>query len=224
MSLRPGRPPGALFCTLAAVAVLGIAGCGGSGNKSSSNTSSNAANGTTGRQGDFAARRAQLAACLKKQGITLPAPPNRPPGQGGRGQGGLFGGGGGGGGGGRFRQFFSDPKFRAAAQKCGFRFGQGGRFRNPAFRAQIQRFVDCVRKNGYPQIPNPSPTGPPFRSNQINRNDPKFQAAARKCAGLLPRGPGGGPGGPGGGGGGPGGGGGAGGGGGGPGGPGGGNF
>jgi hypothetical protein len=172
--------------TLAAVVTLAVAGCGGSGGKSSSTASSTAANGASGPQGDFAARRAQLAACLKKQGITLPPRPSTPPGQGGiPGQGG-----------GQLRQFLSDPKFRAAAQKCGLRFGQGGgRLRNPAFRAQIQRFVDCVRKNGYPQIPNPNPSGPPFRPNQLNRTDPGFQAAARKCQILLPRGPGGGPGG-----------------------------
>jgi hypothetical protein len=193
--------PGALICTLTVVTAL--AGCGGSSSKTSSNTgsggantsgganASGGANGTSGPQGDFAARRAQLAACLKQQGVTLPPRPNRPS-NGPTGPGGFLGGGGGGGG--RFGQFFSNPKLRAAAQKCGLRLGQGGGLRNPAFRAQIQRFVACVRQNGYPQIPNPSPTGPPFRPNQLNRGDPKFQAAAHKCQGLLPRG-GGGPGG-----------------------------
>jgi hypothetical protein len=138
-----------------------------------------------------------VAACLKKQGITLP---RRPPGGGapGRAPGSGAGPGPGPGlglglGGGRpsgGQSSANRTKFRAALQKCGVGFRQGGFGRNPAFRQALVKFAACVRRNGYNlPVPNTSGNGPPFNRGQVNPNDPKFKAAAMRCQGLLPRRP-----------------------------------
>jgi hypothetical protein len=123
---------------------------------------------------------------MQQHGVTLP---NRrpggtgggPPGGGGGGAGGFFGGGGGG--------QFSNPKFQAALKACGGSFpgragaGRGGRVQ-PSHTA-VNNFVACVRKNGYPQMPNAnfSGTGPVFPSSI--RSNSKFQTASRACQSLL---------------------------------------
>ena len=187
---RGRRVPTAVAAGLAC-AVL-AAGCGG-GSSSSSHAPATTGGATAGQapaggpgSGGFGARRAALQACLSRHGVTLPPrPAGVAPGQGR----------------GRLRTLLNTPKFRAALRKCGFapgRFG-GGRFSNPQFRAQIQAFATCVRRNGF-AMPSPNRAGAPYRPNQLNRNDPKFQAAAAKCRRYLPRfGPGGagGPGAPG---------------------------
>lgn len=120
---------------------------------------------------------------MQQHGVTLP---NRrpggagggPPGGGGAGAGGFFGGGGGGG-------QFSNPKVQAALKACGGSFPgrRGGRFQ-PSHTA-VNNFVACVRRNGYPQMPNPnfSGTGPVFPSSI--RSNSKFQTASRACQNLL---------------------------------------
>jgi hypothetical protein len=119
---------------------------------------------------------------MQQHGVTLP---NRrpggagggPPGGGGGGAGGFFGGGGGGG-------QFSNPKFQAALKACGGSFpGRRGRVQ-PSHTA-VNNFVACVRKNGYPQMPNPnfSGTGSVFPASI--RSNSKFQTASRACQSLL---------------------------------------
>jgi hypothetical protein len=156
----------------------GAVGCGSAASGSSSTRTSTQA--TAGAAGT--GRRAQLAACLRKQGVT---PPRRPSGQQGSGGGLLFGGGGGGAGAARAR----NPKLAAALRKCGFTPGQGnGRVRagSPRFRQALADFVACMRRNGYVMpAPNTSGNGPVFDPSKVNRNDPKFVSAAQKCQGLL---------------------------------------
>jgi hypothetical protein len=174
-----------------------IAACGSAGSSSSaSNTSTTTASAATGGGagggggGANPARRAALVACLKQHGVTLPA---RPPGAGGgtgtgatgtgtNGTGttprrGFFGGGGG---------FAANPKMRAALQACGarFGFGNGGRFRGTLARANVTKYVTCVRLHGY-NLPSPnfSGKGPVFPSNI--RSNAKFQAASKACQSLL---------------------------------------
>jgi hypothetical protein len=181
------------------ILLVAAVGCGSSSSGGSNGTTTTAA----------ANNRSQIAACMRKQGVNFPdrprgaTGPTGPRGPGGGGAGGfLFGGGGGGNGGpGRFQ---SDPKFQAAAKKCGLNFnrranGQGGGFAgNPRFKQAIDKFVACVRKNGY-RLPaaNFSGNGPVFDASKVNRNDPKFVKAAQKCQSLLSFGRGAtGPGGP----------------------------
>jgi len=188
-SRRIRRPTPRCTLAMALVVPLVLAACGSS-SSSSSSKSTTSATGT----GSFAARRAQIQACLKKQGITPPArPQGGPPGGGagaGTGLGGLFGGGPPGGRG--------NPKMRAALRKCGINFAGGRRrfFSTPAGKQALNSFVACVRKNGYNlPDPNTSGNGPVFDPTKVNRNDPKLIVAAAKCRYLLPRprfGPGGG--------------------------------
>ena len=155
---------------------LAVVGCGSSSSTSSpSNASANAS--ATSASG----RRAAIEACLKKQGINLP---QRPPGAPRRGGRGLFGGGGAGG-----PNNPNAQKIRQALQKCGINFPfRGRRFNSPAYRAAINKFVACVRRNGFNlPAPNLSGSGPVFDPSKVNRNDPKFVAAAKKCSSVLPR-------------------------------------
>ncbi len=175
---RGFRPGPALALGVALACALALAACGGSASSSSSSSSASAATGAGGFN------RTVLVACLKKQGITLPTRPSgsgAPPSGGG-----LFGGGGGGGG--RRFGFASNPKIRAALQKCGLSLPRRtGNFRtSPAFKTAVNNFVACVRKNGY-ALPNPnlSGNGPVFKASQVNRKDPKFVAAVAKCQSLL---------------------------------------
>lgn len=150
---------------------LAVVGCG----SSSSSSTGTQANGGNNRQ--------QVAACLKKQGITLPQgrPANRPPGGGSGGGGGFFFGGGGG----QPRNF---SKVRAALRKCGINPQRRGTFtaNNPQLKQALSKFVACVRKNGYDlPDPNTSGKGPVFDTSKVDTGDPKFKAATKKCQGDL---------------------------------------
>jgi hypothetical protein len=181
--------------TLAAgglLAACGSASSGGSSTSSSTTSASASASGST--SGTASARRAQLVACLKAHGVTLPArPPGAPPAGGGSASGGgtgtgssttprrgfFFGGGGG------ARNF--TPKMAAAFRACGAQFGfRGGRggFRGRVSHTAITKYVTCVRQHGY-NLPNPnfSGKGPIFPRNI--QSNAKFQAASRACQSLL---------------------------------------
>ncbi len=157
---------------------LALAACGSSSSSTSSTSTQAAATGTGARSG----QRSAFRQCLQQHGVTLPARPNRPAGAppgggpGAGGGGGFFGGGGGG-----FAQ--RNPKLAAAIQACGgSRFGGGGRFRPQ--RANLTKYVSCVRSHGY-NLPNPnlSGKGPVFPASI--RTDPKFLTASRACQSLL---------------------------------------
>jgi hypothetical protein len=171
-----------------------IAACGSassSSTTSSSSATSTTASAATGGSGTASSRRAALAACLKQHGVTLPArpagaPPGGAPGSGSatgtNGTGttprrGFFGGGG---------AFAANPKFRAAFQACGAKFGfRGGQgFRARISHTTITKYAACVRQHGY-DLPNPnfSGKGPIFPANI--QSNPKFQAASRACQSLL---------------------------------------
>lgn len=61
----------------------------------------------------------------------------------------------------------------------------GGTSRTTYSTATLTKFVTCVRKNGYPQMPKASKTsGGGFFPKSIESNK-KFQAAAQKCMSIL---------------------------------------
>jgi hypothetical protein len=178
------------------ILLIAAVGCGSSSSGGSNGTTTTAA----------ANRRDQVAECMRKQGVNFPNRPagasgptgSRGPGGGGGGAGGFLFGGGGGGGGAGGPGFQNDPTFQAAAKKCGLNFNRQARFTdNTQFRTSINKFVACVRKNGYDMpAANFSGNGPVFNASKVNRNDPKFVKAAQKCQSLLafgrgPTGPGG---------------------------------
>jgi hypothetical protein len=182
---RAGRRSFVATCLLVLAAALLLSACGGSSKSSTSATTAsrtNAGGGPGAPNGANRARFAQIRACLQKQGIKLPQRPIvRGPGSGPAGPpptGGPPRGG---------RQLFGGTKFRDALRKCGFAPGQG-RFNrsNPAYRKSLASFVQCVRKSGF-NLPDPnlSGNGPVFDPSKINRNDPKFIAASRKCQSVL---------------------------------------
>jgi hypothetical protein len=193
----------AVSCVLAACG-SSSSSSSGSGTGATTTTASNTAGG-----GNTAARRAKLVACLKQHGVTLPSNfgRRRPPGSGGAGPygggapgaggapsgsasgGGTPGAGGAPGGGARGAGGFfrSNPKMQAALKACGANFGAGGaaggRFRTLQ-RANIQKYVTCVRQHGYNlPAPNFSGNGPTFPANI--RTNKKFVAASKPCAKLL---------------------------------------
>ena len=188
MKLIANAPRGALLTVV--VLVLGglIAACGSASSSSTTTSTSTTASAAAGSGGPNATRRVALAACLKQHGVTLPARPrgNTGPPGGGTGttgtgttprRGFFFGGGGG---------PAANPKFRAALQACGAKFGfRGGQgFRGRITHTTITKYVTCVRQHGY-NLPNPnfSGKGPIFPANiQSNK---KFQAASKACQSLL---------------------------------------
>ncbi len=197
--------------TAAAVAVVAagclIAACGSASSSSTTTSSTTAAASAAGSSSSAAggaagsARRAQLVACLKSHGVTLPARPagSGPPPGGGSASGGgtgtgttgtgtgttprrgfLFGGGAGG-----ARNL--SPKMQAAFKACGggFGFGAGRGFAGgPVSHTAITKYVTCVRQHGY-HLPSPnfSGKGPIFPANI--RSNAKFQAASKACQSLL---------------------------------------
>jgi hypothetical protein len=179
-----------LLAVLAACALLAACGSASSSSKkstsASSSTSSSSSSRASSSRGRFFADRGKLLSCLKSHGVTLPAfhrasaSGSRPP------AGGAFFGGGGGG---FHRGAFANPKVQAALKACGANFphGAGSFTQSAAFKNRLERFVACVKKNGYAlPSPNLSGKGPVFPASI--EKDAKFQSAAKSCASLL-RGP-----------------------------------
>jgi hypothetical protein len=170
----------ALVTALACVGLL--AACGNASSTSSSGPAAASAAGS-------ASTRSKLAACLKAHGVTLPARPagaarRRPPGgYGAPGGGGSFFGGGAGGAGGP-GGLRSNPKFQAAFKACGAAFPRRTRVSAAAHRAQVTKFVTCVRQHGY-KLPAPNFSGKGAIFPAKIATDAKFRAAAKPCTSLL---------------------------------------
>jgi hypothetical protein len=175
-----GIAPKRAGLTLAVLATgLIVAACG----SSSSTTTTKSASLPSTSAGSSTSRTA-FRTCLKQHGVTLPNFRRRgttgpgggpPPGAGG----GFFGGGGAG--------QFANPKFRAAFQACGGSrggFRPGGTRRFQLSHTAVNNFVACVRKHGYPQMPNPNFSGGAIFPSSI-RTNAKFRAASKSCTSLL---------------------------------------
>jgi hypothetical protein len=171
-----------------------LVGCGGSGGGSSTEESSAASPGQAGEPGGFAEISEETRSCLKEKGVELPEP-----GQGGP-PGGSFEGGPPAGGppsGGPPQGFGKGgAKMKKALEECGAELPQGKPEGGPpssgAFRKSIKEYAACMSENGY-ELPEPdlSGEGPVFKESEVDREDPKFEAANEKCQSLL-GGPGGG--------------------------------
>lgn len=114
--------------------------------------------------------------------------------------GGFRGGGAGGPGGGGFAG--GNSKFAKAFKACGANFGSGGFAGRGGFRGGagggsgqtphisstvLKQFVSCIRKNGYPQMPEASTsknTNGGLFPKSIESN-PKFQKASKSCESVL---------------------------------------
>lgn len=167
-----------MILVLAATAVtLAVAACGSSSNTKSSPTSANASGA--------AGATANVAACLRKHGVTLPAGGNGQPPAGGPPPGGASGGppNGSGSAPAGFPGGANASKFQAALKACGVKVParpNGARLS----RGAIQKYVACVRQHGYRLAnPNFSGKGPVFPAGI--RSNTKFQKASAQCQSLL---------------------------------------
>jgi hypothetical protein len=205
-------PPAVVAVTVAASLTLAACGSSNSSSSSASGTGTQSAgSSTTGTNGTGngtgrGMMTAEVQACLKKEGVTLPSrPTGGGNGNGGPPQGGGYGlpgagagaGAGRGGYGGGFGGNMSSTqraKMQAAFKKCGVTFGQnrgapGAGMQRPdttstAYRAAVTKYTACVRQNGY-DLPDPDFSGKgPIFAAKIQK-DATFQAASKKCQSLL---------------------------------------
>lgn len=192
---RKHAPRPAISIAVALIAAAALAACGSSSSPQSSTSSS-----SSGSAASAATGRAELAACLKQHGVTLPTRPSgaKPPSGGyGPGGGGFFGGGGGGGarrGGGAGAPNGNSAqatKFRDAMKACGANFGggrpgagaPGGAGARPS-AAALASFSSCVAAHGY-KLPKPNTSGNgPIFPRKIESNK-TFEAAAKACESHL---------------------------------------
>jgi hypothetical protein len=170
-----------------ALASVLLAACG-----SSSKTPGNAAAVTSAPKAPATRRFAALRECMQKQGVTLPKPVARKPGQAGPPNAGGFPLGPGG-----ARQLpkgVTQAQFQAALRKCGGNLfpSRGGsragfgRVSSPTLRKALAKFAACLHENGVAvPAPNTSGNGPIFSTKGLNVTSPKFKAAQKKCSSLL---------------------------------------
>lgn len=197
---RASRKRLALVLPAVAIAVASVAACGGgssSGAAAGTTAAGNsAAAGTTGGANGFAA----YAACLKKNGVTLPT--GRPGGFGGsRPSGGARPSGRPGGGFGGLNA--TSGPMAAAAKACASlrpTGGFGGGANNAAIQSQLVAYRSCLSDHGV-TLPTQAarPTGSPAAGatrtpgrrgfgglGALNTADPKVAAAVKACAPLRP--------------------------------------
>lgn len=202
---------GQLLILAVLLAGLAIGACGGSSGAKSTSSKNTASTSTTAH--GTSAAMAAFRACLKQHGVTLPsrpggfrfrggtstngAPPTGTTPGGGYpgggypgGGGGFFGGGGRGfaGGNSKFAKAFAACGSKLPAGGFGRRFpgGAGGGHFTPRLSTSVLRsYVACIRKNGYPAMPEPkaSSSGSVFPAGV--RSNAKFLAANRKCQSIL---------------------------------------
>ncbi len=84
----------------------------------------------------------------------------------------------------------SSPQFQRAWQACRSlapvqQSGSGGA--SSAQQDQLLKFVECMRKNGVPNFPDPSKSGGTIVTG-IDPNSPQFQQALQACRSLIPNG------------------------------------
>jgi hypothetical protein len=79
---------------------------------------------------------------------------------------------------------------KEALEECGAELPEGRPGGPPmdsgAFRESIREYTSCMGENGY-ELPEPnvSGEGPVFKESDVDREDPKFEAADEKCQSLL---------------------------------------
>jgi hypothetical protein len=181
-----------LLILTALAASLVIAACGGSSNSGKTTTSKSAAATSTSKG---ATSRTAFTTCLKQHGVTSKgfgggtrttgAPPA------GAGGGGFPGGGGGFAGG--------NSKFAKAMQACRSKLGSSGfgpgrpgssagaRHFTPHFSStELKSYVSCIRKNGYPSMPEPDTSKGAKSVFPVSvEKNAEFQAASKKCQSVL---------------------------------------
>jgi hypothetical protein len=174
-----------LIAALASAALL-LAACGGSSN-TSSGSSKNASSGTgttasTGGSGTAqsaadSAQAAKFSQCMRANGEPSFPDPNA------KGQIQLM----------VTKGGSLDPQsatYKSALQKCKSLeppgFGSNST-QSTANQNEVLQFVDCMRKHGVPNMPDPQSNGA-MRITGINPQSPQFQSAMQTCRSYLPSG------------------------------------
>ena len=88
----------------------------------------------------------------------------------------------------------STPAWKSAIDACKDLEPSGftGRKRSPQEQEAALKFAECMRENGVPDFPDPTPNGPIIDTNRIPsaagrgaRSIPGFDAAAHKCTAIY---------------------------------------
>jgi hypothetical protein len=155
------KPLSRFAAPLLMLVVLVAAGCGGSSNASSAPTN------TTSQD----AARIKYTQCLRDNGIDVPDNPTP---------------------GGRRFGNVDQAKLRKAQTACRkYQQAVVGNItpaQRQAFQDAFAKFASCMRQHGVDLPPRTPGQGPPAGGAQINRNDPKVQAAQKACQSKLPQG------------------------------------
>lgn len=181
----------------AAIAAITIAACGGNSSTSAKTTTKSA-----GAKTAFASRT-ELAACLKKHGVTLPTGGSHRPAPTGTGAGptgtaptgsGSAGGFTGGSHPGTGRGFLgaTSSKDEKAFEACGASFGAGPAGRDftsgatPKVSTKVlATYVACIRKNGYTAMPNAYSTSKTTAFPASVETNAEFKKANAKCVSIV---------------------------------------
>lgn len=164
---------------------------------SKSSTTAAGGTSTTAKGGSSSSSFAAYAACLKKNGVTLPAGlgAGRPGGSAGSGAPtGTFPPGGLRGAGGAAGSFRNNPAFQKAQKACASLRPSGGGFggRGGAGNSAFQAFASCMSSHGITIRgrgfggPGSSSTSSSVPASTVDTSSPQYQAAYGTCKALLP--------------------------------------
>jgi hypothetical protein len=166
-----------LLAFILVVVSLLAAGCGGGDSGADSDSASAAGGSSSGS--DVNAQLAEYSQCIRENGVTnfpdqravngqiqLSLPPDVDP---------------------------NSPQFQQALEACRSLSPMqqnGGGAPSAEQQEQILKFVECMRKNGVPDFPDPTTGGVVIGgpNSGIDPNSPQFQSAMQACRSLIPAG------------------------------------
>lgn len=117
-------------------------------------------------------RQLKFTGCMREHGVEVPDP--EPGGQR------LF----------RFDGNTDPKKVQAAMEACRQYLPNGGEKRklDPEQVERLRKLATCMRENGVPEFPDPSPDGGlQLRLDVVDLKDPKVKAAMEKCRQYAPK-------------------------------------
>lgn len=165
------------LASVAVVLALALAGCGGNDDEQDSGVATAgggaaaAPSASASSAASDADQQLKFTQCLRDNGLDVPDPE---PGSS------------------RPNINFGDidqDKLQAALEKCRTLMPNGGQGQqlDPAQVEQRRKLAQCIRENGFPDFPDPDANGNISpQSLNLDRNDPKLQAAFTACQQYVP--------------------------------------
>ena len=202
MRSTPRRVRPLLSVTAILLTALLIAGCGGSSSAAKTSTHTGTTSVSKGTASAKAARAA-FRSCLRQHGVPLPSHHARGlrahhrAGSSGAPASGTTPAGGAGGGAGI--RALVKAKFAKVFEACRSKLGRSGRgfgrhlgvgarrFGRHFSTAALDAYVSCVRRSGYPAMPEPNTSGKGSVFPASVRKSAAFRAASAKCVSILRR-------------------------------------